>query len=153
ATQGLLDPACPQWPAAHAGQADRHVGHVVTADRYLGGDRHDRPVLRPPAELEVGPCAAGRWCCDADLANDLIGLQRRGKGVDEEVPCRDAPFTLGAHNLELRVEGQKARREMAYRTGMGGSPANRPPVADLWVADLGGGAAEQRQLCAEQVGE
>src|SRR5207249_2789280 len=106
ATQRLLHTCCPQRTAAHTGQADRYVGDIVAADGDLGRDRDDRPVLRPPAELEVGPCAAGRWCGDADLANDLIRLQRRGKRIDEEVSCRNVPFALGAHDLEDGVDSR-----------------------------------------------
>src|SRR5207244_10123113 len=99
------------------------------------------------------PCAARRWRCDADLANDLVGLERRSERVDEEVPCCNAPFAIRAHSLELGVQGEEAGREIAERIGMRGRPANRPTVAHLRVANLGGGATEQRQLFLEQVGE
>ena len=136
APQRLLHAVGSDRAAAHPGETECDLGHLVAGHSHLRRHRHDRPVLRPPAELEVSASAARGWRRDADFSQDLIGFERRREGVDKEIPCCDRPLPARTDRLEFGVEGEQAGREVPERVRVRGRAADRAPVANLRVADL-----------------
>src|SRR5207244_5546520 len=77
------------------GKADplvRDFAARVEHDHY--GDARDREVADLALELEVRAPAPGSRLRDADLREDLVGRERGGKRVDEELVDGDHPFTF-----------------------------------------------------------
>ena len=119
----------------------------------MRGDRHDGPILRPAAELQIRPSRSRGRRRHPDLGQDLIGLERAGECAHEEIAGLDHPAAVRTHHVELCIQSEQTGGVVAAGVGVGGRAPHGAPVADLRVTDLAGGAGQERELLLDQVGE
>ena len=115
-----------------------------------GRDADDGVGRGGMAVLQVHPAGAlavGRY---EDGRDDLAGLQRRREQVQEEVSGRDLALALGPAGDDRGAEGDEDRGEVGRGIRVGDRAADRPAVADLQVADLGGGLGEDGARLADE---
>ena len=99
------------------------------------GDPDSGEVSGSPFELLVrtpDPRSAAR---DADLGEDLRRFDRRLECVDEEIASGDDALPARAADDDVRPGRDEDRRPIRRGVGVGARSADRPPVADLRVAD------------------
>ena len=152
--QRRLDAARPDRGRAHVGQPDPRLGDPAALAADHRGHRHDRPRLGHPVELLVVHAPGAGQLGDADLDEQLPLLQRGRQVVDEELRRRHRPAPGEPGDDELRVEGQRHRRQVAGRVGVRERAAEGAAVPHLPVGHRLGRLGDQRGVLRDQrVGE
>ena len=134
-----LDRGGPDGGGTHVHQ--RHAGGVTTHR----GDADDGPVLGAPVELLERPARAV-GLRHPDLGDDLVGGERGLEEVEEEVVGVDHTFTTTPPDDDAAPEREDHRGQVRRGVAVRQRPAEGAAVADLRVADLARGRAQDRDV-------
>jgi hypothetical protein len=108
----------------------------------------------PPAGRELVERHAPPGGRERDLERDdeLVGLERGRVRPEEELPGGDRAAPSPRRGDHARVEGERARRQLRGGVGVGEAAAEGAAVPDRLVADVRGGAREERGVLGDDRG-
>ena len=150
AAQGHLDSLgadCLGPDSGHGDPGRAHLPPAVEGDD--GGDPDHGEPRGWVRVLEIGGAGVRRKSRDPNLREYLVGSERCGEKVLEEVIDLDGPGALGSDRLQLGSEGEDDRRPVGSGIRVGQASSHRPQVANLGVTDHGGRVGEHRALRLE----
>ena len=135
------------WVGREGRVGDRGQPDADRRDAPVATERDDRrhadrgEVAGSALELEVGAAGQRGRGRDADLGQDLVGLDVGREDVLEEAAGGHDPLAVDAAQDEVAAQRLDDGRPVRGRVGVGAGAADRAPVADLGVADAGGSLA------------
>src|SRR6267378_5262146 len=114
----------------------------VEHDHY--GNAGDSEVADLALELEIRATAPGSRLWDADLRQDLVGRERGGERVDEELVDGDHPFTLRSLHHDRGAKREHRGGVVVRGIGMREVATDRREIAHERIGDHRGGVDEDR---------
>ena len=81
---------------------------------------------------------------EADGRQDLVVVESGGEGALEEVRRGDVTTAARAGRFQRRIEGERYRRQLGGGVGVCDRAADRAPIPDLEMTDVGQREREQR---------
>ncbi len=136
---------------ADVGQRDRDRANRLARHRERDGGGRRREIADLALQLRVAVAGAGRRHGDADLRHDLVGLQQRVVGADEEAVGRHDPLARAASEHERRAERQHQRRVIVAGVAVGNVAADRSLVAHLRIGNEPRALDQQRALLLQEL--
>ena len=144
ACERILGSTRPVRPVAHAGADNSRAsaGTVRKLDRPRPQPRTAKSPLRGLTSVK-GRALAGRRLRHADLDKKLVRLGCRGERTGEKVLGPDGARAARAPQHHLSTARDRHRRHLRRRVVVAEVAAERAPVADRAVGDIGIGRSHQ----------
>ena len=133
-------------PIANSEECQAKIGEAIPFDNRLRRQADNGVIAVPPREFAEKMHGVFSRDRQFDGNQQFFRRQRRLINSGEEILRRDPPFSGLAANDDGRIQRHHAGRQLRCRIGMREAPAQRTPVADRGMRDMGNRLGEQRRM-------